>query len=434
MTAPRRLSRSDAAWLHMERDDNPMVVNGVFELEGRLSLEAARELVRRRLLRFERFGMAIVDAASGHPRWARVELELERHVVEHAEVGDSAALHRFIDAEISRPLPFDRPPWRMVVVPRPGERTVLLCRLHHSIADGMALMRVLLSISDEHAEGEEGPRGGRRSLVQRGRGLVASVLRRPRGVLALGRGYGESAARLVLRRPDPPTALRGPLGSRKRTAWSQPIELALVKRIGRARGATINDVLMATVAGALRRYLDARGGHPEAVRAMVPVDLRRPGGPITLGNRFGLVMLPLPLAPPDPAARLRETKRRMDRLKGEHEAVVAFVFLEALGWLDRRLEAPFIRFFSDKVSLVLTNVPGPRQPLHLGGHEIRRLMFWVPQSGSLGLGISVLSYAGRVFVGVMCDEAVIPEPHALVEAFDGELAALRDAVLGDPGS
>ncbi|MEX1368712.1 MAG: WS/DGAT domain-containing protein, partial [Nannocystaceae bacterium] len=324
------------------------------------------------------------------------------------------------------------PPWRIVLLPRPDGRTVLLCRLHHAIADGMALMRVLLSISDEQAaepEPSPPPRSGR---LRRRLAAGAGALRHPVRTLRGGLGYGEVGARLLLRRPDPPSALRGPLGARKKTAWSQAVPLSVVKRIGRAEGATVNDVLVAAVAGALRRYLEPSSAPPVSVRAMVPVNLRSMTGPVELGNRFGLVMLSLPLSVADPRARLRETKRRMDQLKGEQEAVVAFVFLEALGQLDRRFEAPFVRFFSDKASLVLTNVPGPRSPLHLAGHAIRRLMFWVPQSGSLALGISILSYAGDVFIGVMTDEAVIAEPARIVEGFEAELRLLGDVVRG-PG-
>lgn len=414
----------------MDRADNPMVVNGLFELEGRLSPARLRELLANRLLRFDRFRMRIVDADSSHPRWEPAAVDLEHHVGERALLAGSEELHRHIDAEISRPLPFDRPPWRILVWPRADERTVLLCRLHHAIADGMALMRVLLSISDEHPVQPEAPRGRAESSAGR-RAAVEQVVRHPLRALKQGRGYGEVAARLMLRRPDPETALRGPLSTEKRTAWSRPLELAMVKRLGRAVGATINDVLVAAVAGALRRHLGAAGADAGSVRAMVPVDLRPRGGPITLGNRFGLVMLPLPLSAEDPRTRLRRTKEGMDRLKGEREAVVAFAFLQALGWLSRRFEAPFVRFFSSKVSLVLTNVPGPREHLHLGGHRIRRLMFWVPQSGSLALGVSVLSYAGSVYVGVMSDAAVIPRPEEIVEGFERELEELREAVLGD---
>jgi hypothetical protein len=161
---------------------------------------------------------------------------------------------------------------------------------------------------------------------------------------------------------------------------------------------------------------------------MVPVNLRPLTGPIELGNRFGLVMLDLPIQEAEPLRRLAETKRRMDLLKGAREAVVAFVFIEALGQLSRRFEAPFLHFFSDKASLVLTNVPGPRQRLHLDGREIRRLMFWVPQSGTIGLGISIISYAGDVVVGVMSDGSVIEHPDEVVTAFEAEFEALARSI------
>ena len=226
--------------------------------------------------------------------------------------------------------------------------------------------------------------------------------------------------------PDPPTALKGPLGVVKRAAWSEPFSLAAVKAAGQTAGATINDVLVTAAAGGLRRYLAARGEPVDGLdlRATVPVNLRPLDEAHKLGNRFGLVFLALPIGLEDPAARLAEVKRRMDELKTTLQPAVAYGTLQAIGYLPPALQAVPIGFFGSKATAVLTNVPGPREPLYLAGIPLRRVMFWVPQSGRLGLGISILSYAGEVLVGVASDAGLVPDPQAIVDGFEAELTEL----------
>jgi diacylglycerol O-acyltransferase len=215
----------------------------------------------------------------------------------------------------------------------------------------------------------------------------------------------------------------------KRAAWSEPIPLAEVRAAGARAGCTINDVLVAAAAGALRRYLGTRGDEVDGLdgldlRAAVPVNLRPADQAHRLGNRFGLVFLSLPLGVADPRERLAEVKRRMDELKSSLQPVVAFGALAGIGLLPTRLQPLPVQFFGSKASLVLTNVPGPRERLHLAGEPVRRAMFWVPQSGRLGLGISILSYAGEVLVGVAADAGLIPDPQVIVDAFHTEIEAL----------
>ena len=161
-------------------------------------------------------------------------------------------------------------------------------------------------------------------------------------------------------------------------------------------GATANDALVA--AGALRRYLESRGEPTSglAIRASVPVNLRPPDQSHRPGNSFGLVLLSLPVGIVDPVRRLRAIREEMDGIKRSPEALVAFSVLSVLGVAPVEVEPLGLRFFGGQTTAVLTNVPGPGEPLHLAGSKLGRMMFWVPQSGHLGLGISILSYAGRV--------------------------------------
>ncbi|HET9595435.1 MAG TPA: WSD1 family O-acyltransferase, partial [Anaeromyxobacteraceae bacterium] len=180
----------------------------------------------------------------------------------------------------------------------------------------------------------------------------------------------------------------------------------------------------AALAGALRGHLDAAGEDPDRApaRALVPVNLR-PGPPAPgeeLGNRFGLVFLDLPVDAATPAARLAAVRSRMAEAKERPDALATFGVLALLGRLPAL--APWVTgFFSRKASLVVTNVPGPREPLHLGGRRVDDAMFWVPHPAALGLGVSLLTYAGAVRMGVRADAAVMDDPADLVRRFEAEL-------------
>jgi diacylglycerol O-acyltransferase len=141
-----------------------------------------------------------------------------------------------------------------------------------------------------------------------------------------------------------------------------------------------------------------------------------------LGNQFGLILLSLPVGVRDLTKRLQVLKRRMDDIKGTPEAWVAFGVLSAMGLTPHQIEKLIIDFFAAKVSAVMTNVPGPRKPIYLAGQRLRGLMFWVPRAGDIGLGLSILSYAGEVHVGIATDAGLMPDPQAIVDEFQAEIA------------
>jgi diacylglycerol O-acyltransferase / wax synthase len=411
------LGGEDAAWLHMEDETNPMVVNGVLELAERLAVERIHTLLER-VAAIGRFRARVVEPAlhAGPPHWEDVaDFDLAQHI-EHVTLAspDDATLQAFVGGAVSGLLDRARPMWRVYVIDRPSRGTTLLYRVHHAIADGFALLGILLSLCD----GGELPRAATPRPPRRTRVTTAVACAR-------------SLARVVTLPSDPKTLLKGALSREKRVAWSEPIALADVKSAAHAASATVNDVLVATATGALGRYL-ARAGQPLddlEIRAMVPVDLRGGAAPTDLGNRFGLVVLALPVCVRDPSKRLAAVKQRMDRLKGTPEALVTHGLLRAMGWAPRPVEDLGAWFFGTKASIVLTNVPGPRTRLSLAGVPVSRIMFWVPQSGRMGLGISILSYAGTVTIGILADAALVPDPGALAADLHVELRALQ-AELG----
>ncbi|MGB1221513.1 MAG: WS/DGAT domain-containing protein, partial [Alcanivoracaceae bacterium] len=222
---------------------------------------------------------------------------------------------------------------------------------------------------------------------------------------------------------------KGRLSGRKQVAWAEPLDLAEVKALAHAMGGTVNDVLLTVAASALRDYLDGRGeSTSDAVHVAVPFNLRPLDRPIeSLGNQFGLVIVGLPVHEGDHHGRFRAVQRQMQALKVSAQPLVFYGMLSALGRGPEVLERTALDILSKKASLVMTNVPGPPQPLYLAGARVLQPLVWVPQSGEVGVGLSILSYAGTVQFGVIADQALVPVPAELAAFYGSAFQALRDA-------
>ncbi len=420
-----RLNAVDAAWLRMDTPTNRMMITNVLVFDDPIDVGALGRLLEERLLPHQRFVQRIVDTPRG-PAWALdPDFDLRSHLLHVAlpAPGDRAALTRLTSDLMSSALDRARPLWQVHVVDGlAGGGSALIIRLHHCIGDGVALVRLLLTLTDDaraasprhvgmqlpHAEG----------LVARAR-LAATELR--------------SAIRLVTLPPDPATVLSERLGVRKHAAWSSPLPLGPIDERARAAGVTFNDLVLAAVTGALREYLESRRAywHGLEVRAMLPVNLRN-GDPKgrALGNRFGLVYLPLPLGERDPAARLAELKRRMDEVKASPDAVVAFGVLGLLGLATLAVERFGIELFTRKSTLLATNVPGPPEPVHLMRRRLAEMIVFAPASGRMGVTLSILTYGGAVQIGVASDEHVMPDPETFIAAIERELSPPLGAAAG----
>jgi diacylglycerol O-acyltransferase / wax synthase len=450
----QQMNSADAAWLHMDRPTNLMVVNSVLWFAEPMDLERGRAVVRERLVeRFPRFRQRIVEARTGVglPRWEddpNFDLERHLHHIALPAPGDTAALQELVGDLISTPLDRSKPLWDIYMIDGYGDGMAQVTRMHHSIADGIALARVLLSMTDERADAGIGPPAGGR--VARGRlapvaGPLAAgahlvgaamhegfeVLTHPgselRDLVSSTAEDGRALAKLLLTPPEHENVLRGELGVRQKVTWTDRISLEEVKAIGHATGTTVNDVLVAAITGALRRYLIDRHSLVDELRAMVPFNLRPLDQPLSreLGNRFGLVYMQLPVGIRGRRRRLEEVHRRMDSIKRSPEGAVAYGILGIIGLTPPQIEQRLVDMFASKSTLVLTNVPGPRQPVYFAGTRVAGVIPWVPAGGSIGLGVSIFSYAGRVTVGIRVDAGVIPDPAAIIDAFERELEAMK---------
>jgi len=238
-------------------------------------------------------------------------------------------------------------------------------------------------------------------------------------------------ATMLLLSDDPQSRFKGKLGVRKRIAWTEPLPLLEVKAISQALGCTVNDVLIGIMTGALHRYLVDYGEDPSEleIRATIPVNLRPLEHAKNLGNHFGAVFLDLPIWESNPLARVYRVAENMHHLKNSRQATVSLGLLATVGMAPAAVQQAALELFARKATTVLTNVPGPREALFMAGGEIRQMMFWVPQSGSIGMGISILSYNEQVFCGLITDNKLVPDPERLVENFAIEFENLLHLVM-----
>jgi len=467
MPRRERMSSVDTAWLRMDRATNRMVIAGVLVFDAPLDYDRLRATLAARWLRYDRFRMRPVEDATGAWWEEAPRFDLARHVRRATlpGTGGAAELQRFVGKLVARPFDPRWPWWEFHLVERYGGGSALVARIHHSYADGIALIGVMLSLTDPAVDAPReavappeaaaetgaanagilaqlfepvaGAASGALRLSSEALEKYLQLLRNPQQVIDYARIAGSAAAELVqlaTMADDSRTRFKGKAGAEKVVAWTDPLPLDEVKTVGRVLGCSVNDVLLATVAGALRRYLVAMGDAVDGVevRAMVPVNLRSPTSAGQLGNRFGLVTLLLPVGIPNPLARLYEVRARMEALKTSYQPVIAFALLGLAGLLPRGVQQEMLDLLANKATAVMTNVPGPQAPLYLAGAHLAQVMFWVPQSGDIGMGVSILSYAGGVQFGLITDAGMVPDPERVIAGFRPEFERLLVTVLMEP--
>jgi diacylglycerol O-acyltransferase / wax synthase len=455
MTTRHRMSNADAAWLRMDSPTNLMIINSVLLFDEPLSLERVERVLQERIVdHFPRFRQRVVNASGlGGPSWEDDEvfdMRSHLHRMMLPAPGDDGALQELMGDLMSASMDPQKPLWQAYLVDGYRDGCALVMRMHHCIADGIALARVMMMLTDEHAgDFVEGAhhRSTPLDAVLRPVGAAAGAagaagrlllhegtetILHPDHLRDLASGAARDAGTLVKLLASPPdveTPLKGDLGVARRIAWTRRISLQRVKDIGHAHHATVNDVLVSALAGAIGHHVDARQGHADEIHAMVPFNLRPLDAPLeeSLGNRFGLILLALPIGIEDPAVRLREVRARMLAIKRSHEGQMAYGVLSIMGLAPAAVESRLLGMFSSKATLVCTNVPGPSTPVTVDGVPIRDVLVWAPTSGSVGLGVSIFSYRGHIVAGFMAAESVLSDPADLARAFEAEVSALQHA-------
>jgi diacylglycerol O-acyltransferase / wax synthase len=472
----KKMSTVDTAWLRMDSEGNLMMIVGVSMLNKPVSVEGLRHALESRFLVYSRFRSRVVTDLSGS-WWQEQEVDLDDHVIHTAlaapkkGASNKPALQALVGKLSQEPLNPDKPLWQMHLVDNcHGEdgkvRQALIVRIHHCIADGVALVGVFMSMFDKTADEKDHsptPRAAAAAeenpweqimlpvtaasikaidlsstMFIKSLGMMTDFDKLPGQLTTLGQTAGQlamDAVKLTTMEEDSPTRLKGKPNGKKHVSWSEPLPLAEVKAISKAFGCSINDVLMASVAGALRAYLREKGddvAHDCDVRVMVPVNLRKASRQQKLGNAFGLVPLVLPVGLENPVARLFEVRHRMNELKGSYTALVAMSVLGVLGATPKQVQNEIQNYFARKATAVMSNVPGPQQPLFIAGSQLDQCMFWVPQSGDIGIGVSILSYNGGVQFGIVTDDALVKDPDNIIRRFAPEFEKLvMLALMGD---
>lgn len=452
------LSAVDTAWLRMERPANLMTICGLMRLSGRIGLQDLKDLVRMRLLCFHRLRQRVADRDAS-PYWEfDPHFDLDWHVRRLDRKG--ASLEEAVSELVAARFDPGRPMWQLHLVDAGADSAIVL-RIHHCYADGFALLYLVDSMTDTAPDKPRAPRQdvaqqqaqysawermlgpvaqtagdtlrGALDLAQSGAGLLLH----PRRALDYARSGADllaQAAAIAAMGPDSPSRFKGELGIAKRAAWARQLPLTEVKAVAGAFGCTVNDVLVSCVAGALRGYLLDQGDPVQQaeIRALVPVNLRPPGPPAELGNRFGMVFLSLPVGIEDRVERALAVHERMAALKESHQPLVAQGILGAMGIAPSPLRERVLDVLAANASLVLTNVHGQDTPRYLAGRRAVQQMFWVPQGGGIGMGASVLSYDGLVNFGLLVDPLRVSDPAAIAQRFADEFEALLLCALMMP--
>jgi diacylglycerol O-acyltransferase len=400
-----RLAPEDAARLRMGTRANPMVIGVLIVTDGIVDDDALRERVLDLVRTRGRFRARVSDSflPLRAPRWARGPFDLDAHLERvSAQDASDEALSAVVGERLSAPLDARRPLWDLLRVDRAGAGTAIVARIHHCIADGFALVRVLYGLTDE------------------GAAMTAPELQTPRGGPKARSHIAGAMRRALALRADSPSALRSELTGTKRVAFTRAFPLDKAKRAAHALGATVNDLAGGATAGALRAVLGDVGPLPARLRALVPVHGADDGAD---GNHYASVFVPLPIHEPDPAERVRAFKRDMDAMK-RTGASLATRRLIALASLSGAVERAGVRVLSRSASVMFGNVPGAPIPLTLCGRRIAWMVHWAPTPGSIGLGVNVHGYAGSLRIAVSADAGVRVDANGITRAIEAELEAL----------
>jgi diacylglycerol O-acyltransferase / wax synthase len=461
--AEGRLTGLDASFLHMENGGAHMHVAGLMLFDGEPPpYERLLEMTESRLHVVPRYRqkLAFVPFGQGRPRWVDdPHLNLRYHIRRTSlpRPGTEAQLRSLAGRVFSQPLDRDKPLWEMWLVEGvedgpDGPRFAMLSKTHHALVDGISGVDIVSVLFDATPDPPEPPERPPRwmprpepsqaqllseALLERAtvpaeaaRSLRA-LFRAPRNVV---RGAGESlvgvgAMAWAGLRPPPRSPYNTAIGPHRRYAWVRA-SLDDIKSIKNSLGGTVNDVVLASVAGALGRHMTRRGAKlPETLRALVPVSVRSDDERGALGNRVAAMMAPLPVGEKDPRQRLAVIAAAMQGIKRSGQAVGAQVLTELSGFAPPTLMAQGSRLVSTErfFNLVVTNVPGPQFPLYLMGRELREINPMVPLAKGQALGIAIMSYNGRMNFGLLGDWDAMGDLDAFAADLEASLEELASA-------
>jgi diacylglycerol O-acyltransferase len=444
----RRMTSMDASFLYLEQPNALLHVAGAYTFSHPLDYDHLLGYVRDRLYLLPRYTQraVMVPLNLAHPTWEEdPEFDIRRHIIRHRlkDGHDDTAVAVLCAKLFAEPLDRNRPLWEMHLIEGYGKGCAMLAKTHHAMIDGASgvqLINLLMDPTPKPVALEPPPSRARRKptlptpLALAADGLfdtvrtqlslgrhVASMLTRPSRALAEGRATVDAIATLArtLLSGAPPTPFNGAIGKRRTIAWTR-LSLNEVKATKNRLGGTVNDVVLAVIAGGLRQYLQAHGIKTDRteLKAMVPVNVRSEHDQMKLGNRVSMMIAPLPVGINDPVERLRQVSAAMDLLKsggqaGQMERVVALTDL-----LPPLVQRPLARLQASvsPVNTICTNVPGPRETRYMLGQPVQLMVPLVPLAVGIGLGFAIMSYADQLTIGINADAERVADIWSLSEA------------------
>ncbi|MGW1952974.1 wax ester/triacylglycerol synthase family O-acyltransferase [Streptomyces sp. NPDC001920] len=437
------LAPLDLAFWNIESAEHPMhlAALGVFAAHSPTAGAHAADLLAARAAAVPGLRMRIRDAwqprgllrpfsFGGAAREPAPDFDPLDHVRLHAPTDDFQAMAGRL---MERPLERGRPPWEAHVLPgQDGVSFAVLFKFHHALADGLRALTLAAAVLDPmdlpaRAPRPEEPRAARLPDVRK----LPDVLRGTLSDVGRALDIGASVAVSTLGMRSSPALTAEPSGTRRTAGVA--VDIDDVHVIRKAVGGTVNDVLIAVVAGALRRWLDARGDGSEGVapRALIPVSKRRPRTAHPQGNRLSGYLIRLPVDDPDPVRRLAAVRTAMDRNKdaGPNRGAGAVALLaDHVPALGHRFGGPLVggaaRLWFD---ILVTSVPLPGIALRLGGHAVTEVYPFAPLARGHALAIAISTYRGRVHYGLVADAEAVPDLDVLAEAVSEEVETLITA-------
>ena len=454
---PDRLSGLDASFLALEKGGAHMHVGSVLVFAGEAPpYEDLLAQIEQRLHLVPRYRqkLAFPPLTQARPVWVDDPHFNLRYHVRHTALPAPAGeeqLRRLAGRLFSQQLDRTKPLWEIWLVQRVGEdRFALLCKTHHALVDGISgvdIMTVLFDLEPDPPPGDPPPPWQPRpepsgtalaadALLERATAplgiarAAASAVADPAGATRTLAGLASMAVAGL--GGAPPSPLNPRIGPHRRFAWAE-VQLDVLKAVKGALGGTVNDVVLAVVAGALRAHLLRRGQAPEGLelKAMVPVSIRADSERGALGNRVSAIYAPLPVGIADPLERFRAVHTAVGDLKASGQAVGAEALTRLAGFAAPTVLNQAARLQSRQrfFNVTVTNVPGPQFPLFMLGRRLEAFYPKVPLVTNTALGVAVMSYDGRVFFGLLGDFDAMPDLDDLaadVRAAVTELASVAD--------
>ena len=454
-----RLTSIDASFLTNEKPSSHMHIGALIVVEGPPpSYEELVTHIRNRLHLVPRYRqkLAVPPVETGRPFWvddARFNIEYHLRHTALPSPGTEVELRRLVSRVFSQQLDRSKPLWELWLIQGLKKRRfALLSKTHHALVDGVAgvdIATVLFDLEREPARplvrepwmpqpepssvelAARGVEGLARTPLRVARKLN-SALRTPARAIeqATEAVEGVSDVAMALANPAPDVPLNTEIGSHRRYLWTRA-ELADLKRIKGALGGTVNDVVLAVVSGALRRWLQVRGVAVDdlELRALVPVSIRASDHNGELGNQIAAVRGPLPVCIEDPVHRLRVVRDRMSDVKASKQAIGAEVISRFNDFAPPTLlaQASRLNFSTRLFNLIVTNVPGPQIPLFLLGRELEAVMpiAFLPENHALA--IAIMSYNGRIDFGLLADYDSMPDVEVIADGISREIRTLLSA-------